>query len=270
MALAQPRTHVPDPLRDVDLTQRVGEMLPLDSKFLDEAARSVTLREYFDGKPVLLVPAYYECPMLCTLVLSAVAEGLRDVEFVPGKDFHVVVVSIDPEEQPSLALKKKHNYVNLYGKTEAADGWHFLTGQESDIRAVTDALGYKYVYDENTGQYSHPAAIAMITPEGKISRYFFGNDYPTRDMKLGLIDAGEGKVGSVLDRIAARCYVYDPMKGRYGPSVLLALRVVAGVTFVGIAGLTWGVSRRMKRQRLAASLEGGETEAATAERSDSR
>jgi protein SCO1 len=261
-------------LRDVDLQQRMGETIPLDTPFVDEAARNVTLREYFQGKPVVLVPAYYECPMLCTLTLTAVAEGLRDVDFVPGKDFHVVVFSINPDEKPSLAIKKKHNYVNLYGRTETADGWHFLTGQPENIRAVTDALGYKFTRDPDTGQYAHPAAIAMISPEGKISRYFFGNDYPAKDMRLGLIDAGEGRVGAVLDRIVARCYVYDPMTGKYGPSVLLALQVAAGVTFLGIVGVTWGVSRRVKRLRLAdaEALAGAETdgETATAGRSDSQ
>jgi protein SCO1/2 len=247
----------------VDLKQRLGEKVPLDAKFYDEEGKEVTLQRYFHGKPVVLVPAYYECPMLCTLVLTAVTEGLRDVDFEPGHDFEVVVFSIDPQEQPSLARQKKTNYLNMYGRTETAHGWHFLTGQDASIRAVTEAIGYRYVYEAKTGQYAHPAAIALISPEGKVSRYFFGNDYPSKDLRLGLIDAGEGKVGAVLDRIVARCYIYDPMTGRYGPAVLRALQVGAAITALGIAGVTWRVSRRVKRQRLAeaaalAGADGGE------------
>ena len=208
------------------------------------------MRDYFGGKhPVVLVMAYYDCPMLCTLVLNSVAESLQQVPFDAGKDFEVVVVKlIDPHETPAGGRGRSGLYVALYGRLNDAAGWHLLTGDEPNIRAVADAVGFKYVYDEVSHQYAHPAGIVLATPDGVISRYFYGTSYPSLDMKLGLLDAGKGTIGSPAQRVLLRCFQYDPMTGRYGFAVMAALRVCAVVTMAGLVGFVWFMVRRAKRR----------------------
>jgi protein SCO1/2 len=250
MATAFARADAPpDPLRDVDLVQKLGAALPLDARFKDDTGRDVALGEYFTGRrPAVLVLAYYDCPMLCTLVLNGVTDSLQGVSLVPGRDFDVVVISIDPSEGPALAARKKRSYVSLYGKNETASGWHFLTGREPDIHAVADAVGFRYLYDQASRQWAHPAGIMVIDPGGKISRYFYGTAFPSGDMKLALVEAGQGKIGSLADRIILRCYAYNPMTGKYGFAVIVALRIGAVLTLVALAAAMWLLTRRARRR----------------------
>lgn len=247
-----------DPVRDVDLQQKLGASVPLATPFVDDAGQKVTLGDYFGhGRPVILVLAYYECPMLCTLVMTNLTESLRELSFDPARDFEIVVISIDPTETPALAGMKKNSYLSFYNRPGTAAGWHLLTGQEADIRVVADAVGFRYVYIETTRQYAHPAGIMVLTPGGQISRYFYGTRFRAFDLKLSLTEAGQGAVGSPVDKVLLRCFQYDPMTGRYGFAVILALRIGAVITLAGLGLLIWMLHRK-SRAREAAWARGGE------------
>jgi protein SCO1/2 len=238
----------------VSLAQKPGEQVPLDARFRDEAGRTVALGDFVRDRPVVLVPAYYRCPMLCTLVITALVDAVADVGLRPGVDFDVVVFSIDPREQPGLAAEKKLRYLKRFGSNETQAGWHFLTGDEADIRRVTGALGYGYVYDAEHDQYAHPAAIAVLTSEGRIGRYLLGIKYPARDLRFALMETAGGKIGSVIDQVLLRCYVYDPQRGGYGFAVITAVRLGGIATMAGVAALVVVVGRR-RRKREAFAME---------------
>lgn len=224
-----------DPLREIDLVQNLGAALPLDATFKDDAGKDVALGGYFTGqRPAILVLAYYDCPMLCTLVLTGICDAVQPLSLTPGRDFDVIAISIDPSEGPALAARKKRNYLSLYGRFDTAGGWHFLTGDEANIRRVADAVGFRYLYDEATRQWAHPAGIMVITPGGTISRYFYGTAYPSGDVKLALVEAGQGKTGTLADKLILKCFAYDPMTGKYGFAVMTALRIGAVATVVGL------------------------------------
>jgi protein SCO1/2 len=235
-------------LREVGVIQRLGQPLPLDAIFQDEAGRAVRLGQYFGKRPVVLVLAYYDCPMLCTEVLNGLLSSLKTLSFDAGREFEVVTVSFDPREKPADAAAKKKPYIESYGRPGAAEGWHFLTGGSGSIDRVTSAVGFRYKYDESAGQFAHAAAIYIATADGTLSRYFYGIDYAPRDLRLGLIEASEKRIGNPVDQILLYCYHYDPKVGRYGAVVMNVVRA-AGAGTVAVMGVFLLVMWRRERRR---------------------
>lgn len=227
----------PELLKDVGIDQKLNDTIPLDLTFRDEHGKTVELAQFFGSKPVILSLVYYSCPMLCTQILNGLDRGLKNVPMGIGTDFNVVTVSIDPTERPVLADAKHELYVGMYGRPGAAEGWHFLTGDEPQIQRLADAVGFRYAYDADSKQYAHASAITVLTPEGKISRYFYGVHYPERDLRLGLVDASEGKIGSPVDAVLLFCYHYDPHTGKYGLLISRVIQLAGALTvlFGGIA-----------------------------------
>jgi protein SCO1/2 len=234
-----------DLLRDVGIDQHLGSALPLAARFVDEQGREVELGAYFGARPVLLALVYYECPMLCTLVLDGVVKSLKTLDFDSGVEFDVVAISIDPRETSELARKKQDRYVAAYGRAETAAGWHFLVGSETSIRAVAQAVGFRYVYDASIDEYAHAAGIVVATPKGTLSRYFYGTDFAPRDLRLALVESAEERIGSLADQILLFCYHYDPATGRYGFAILSALRVAGTGTLLL---LVLFVARHLRRE----------------------
>jgi protein SCO1 len=221
---------LPGALIGVGIDQKLDEQVPLYTMLKDEAGRDVPLSTYFSkGKPVLLVPVYYRCPMLCTQILTGVESTLKAVTFDPGKDFEVVAVSIDPKDTPELAAAKKQTYLHRYARPNTANGWHFLTGSEANVRPLMDAIGYHYKYDPKTDQYAHASGIMVLTPDGRVSRYFYGVEYAPRDVRLGLVEASQNKIGSPVDAVLLFCFHYDPATGKYGAIAMNLLRASAAL-----------------------------------------
>jgi protein SCO1/2 len=240
-----PETGLPEALREVGFDQKLGETLPLDATFRDESGASVTLADYFDGdKPVVLSLVYYECPMLCSMVLNGMVRSLRVLKFDIGDEFDMLTISIDPEETPELARAKQESYTGLYKREGAEAGWHFLTGEQSQIQRVADAIGFRYTYDPQTDEFAHAAGVVVLTPDGVISRYFYGVDFPPRDLRLGLVEATDGGVGNVIDQALLFCYRYDPESGTYSAVVINILKIAAILTLVGVALLFYFMRRR--------------------------
>lgn len=237
----------PAQLRDVGIDQRLNEQVPLDLTFRDETGKTVQLRQYFNDKPVVLILAYYECPMLCTMVLNGALRAFRALSFDVGDEFQVITVSFDPKETPELAAKKKKSYMEAYGRAGAADGWHFLTGDEPAIKALTQAVGFRYKYDPETEQFAHASGIMVLTPQGRLARYFYGIDYGPSDVRLGLVEASEGKIGSPVDAVLLYCFHYDPKTGKYGAVIMNIVRV-AGVSTLVILGTFMIVMFRRDRR----------------------
>ena len=228
-----PVNQKPEVLKSVGIDQKIGQQLPLDLTFKNEAGREVRLAEFFGNRPVVLALAYYDCPMLCTQVLNGMTAALKTLSFDAGKDFEVVVVSIDPRDNFQIAAHKKASYVEHYGRPQTAAGWHFLTGQESAIKPLAAALGFRYVYDSNIKQYAHGAAIYVATPKGIVSRYLLGIDFAPRDLRLALVEASNNVLGSVVDQVLLLCYHYDPATGKYGAAVINAIRAGFLATVTG-------------------------------------
>lgn len=243
-------------MQQVGLEQRLDAQIPLDAGFVDESGAVVTLSSFVDRRPVVLVPAYYRCPMLCTLVINALVETVAEIELQPGKDFQIVVFSIDPREKPSLAAEKKLNYLRRFGRNDTQAGWHFLTATRETIDRVTGALGYGYSYDAESDQYAHPAAVAVLTPDGRISRYLLGFDYGPRDLRLALVESSQGRVGSLVDKALLRCYAYDPATGQYGFAVMTAIRSAALLTVLGLVGAILFMQMRRRHRGANEYLEG--------------
>jgi protein SCO1/2 len=243
-----PAAEVPAAIREVGFDQNLNQMLPLDVEFNDEHGRRVKLGDYFGKRPVVLSLVYYGCPMLCLQSLGSLASTLGVLSENPGEDFEVVSISIDPRETPALALDKKAHYVERSGKPSIGKGWHFLTGAEADIRRVTHAAGFRYVWDEATQQYAHPAGIVVATTEGRVSRYLFGIDYGPRDLRLALLDASKEKIGSPLQRALLYCYHYDLATGRYSLAIMRIVQVAGAATVVSIGALILVLTRRERRQ----------------------
>jgi protein SCO1 len=246
------RPALPDALKGVGIDQKLDAQIPLDLNFRDEYGRTVALSTYFQsGKPVLLAPVYFRCPMLCTQILNGVASSLKAVSLDPGKDFEVVAFSFDPKDTSELAAAKKETYLGRYGRPGTANGWHFLTGDPENIGKLMDAVGFHYKYDPATDQYAHASGVMVMTPEGRLSKYFYGVEYSPRDLRLGLVEASRSKIGSPVDRILLFCYHYDPATGKYGAVVMNIMRLSGGL-FALIAGaflllLFRGEGRRDKR-----------------------
>lgn len=245
---ATPRDARPPILRDVGIEQRLGQPLPLDAIFQDESGRAVRLGQYFGKRPVVLVLAYYDCPMLCTEVLNGLLSSIKTLSFDVGKEFEIVTVSFNPRDKPSDAAAKKKPYVDAYHRSGAAGGWHFLTGGSGSIERITNAVGFRYKYDESQGQFAHAAAIYVATPDGKLSRYFYGIDYAPRDLRLGLIEASQRRIGTPVDQILLYCFHYDPKVGRYGAVVMNMVRM-GGVAAVLILSTFLTIMWRRDRRR---------------------
>jgi protein SCO1/2 len=236
---------LPVALREVKIEQKLNEQVPLDIQFKDETGRTVQLNEYFNHqKPVILSLVFYKCPMLCNQILTGLLASLRTQSFDVGKEFEVLTISFDPRETPEDAAEKKVNFIERYNRPGAEKGWHFLTGDAENIRRLTEAVGFHYNYDEKTNQFAHASGIMVLTPGGRLSRYFYGIEYFPKDVRMGLIEASDNKIGSLVDQLLLYCYHYDPATGRYGPVVMNIMRLGGVVTVLGITGLIILLRRR--------------------------
>lgn len=229
-------------LKNVGIDQKMNAQVPVDVPFLDESGNTVALKDYL-GKPVILALVYYQCPSLCNLVLNGIVHSAKELEMTAGKEFDVVAVSFDPRETPEMARLKKRSYVTEYGRPGAENGWHFLTGPEASSRMLADAVGFHYSYDSLSNQYIHASAIMILTPQGRVSRYFYGVDYPSRDVRLGLTEASDGRISSAVAQLLLYCYHYDPARGKYGLVVMNLLRAGGVVTILCLAALLIVLSR---------------------------
>jgi len=237
-------TGVPPALQNVGIDQKLSSQVPLDLVFTDEQGRAVQLGEYFNkGKPVVLALVYYNCPMLCTQVLNGMAGSFKGLGFNVGDQFEVVTVSFDARDTYELAAKKKELYLRKLGQSNAAAGWHFLVGDEGNIKRLAEAVGFRFAFDPSTSQFAHASGIMVLTPEAKVARYFYGIEYAPRDLRLGLIEASENRIGSPVDQVLLYCYHYDPATGRYA-LVFRFYQLAAGITVLAIIGLLIILKRR--------------------------
>ena len=227
--------NMPAVLENVGFQPQLNAHLPLDLAFRDEAGRNVQLREYFTQKPVLLALVYYGCPMLCNQTEQGVVGALRMLSFRPGRDYEVVFVSFDPRESPDMAAQKKESAMTHFRRPETASGWHFLTGRKESIDALTKGANFRYSFDQKSGLFAHASGILLLTPDGRISRYFYGVEYPARDIRLALVDASAGKIGTPIDRALLFCYQYDPTSARYSASILRIIRFGGVLTMLALA-----------------------------------
>jgi protein SCO1/2 len=241
-------SSMPAALRSIGFDQNIDQHVPLDTVFRDEAGRTVRLGDYFGERPVVMVFAYYDCPMLCTQVINGLATALNVMSLNPGEDFEIVTVSFNPHDTPATATTKKALYLERYHRPGAAAGWHFLTGDQPAIDRLTKAAGFRYAWDADTKQYAHPSGVVVLTPDGRLARYLFGIEYGPRDLRLGIIEASAGKVGTPVDSLLLYCYHYDPMTGRYGLIIMRAMRL-AGVATVLALGSFILIMLRRERAR---------------------
>lgn len=239
----------PKYLQGVGIEQKLNAQVPLDTPFVDESGRQVVLRDLLHGRPAVLALVYYTCPMLCDQILRGVVSGLRPLSLYPGRDFDVIAISINPKEGPSDAAPKRKEYGSLYSRKASPDGWHFLTGTESSIHAVTGAAGFHYRYDPKTGMFFHAAGVMVLTPEGKLARYLYGVEFQPKDLKLGLIEASHNRIGSPVDQILLFCYHYDARAGKYTATVMNILQAAAAGTLVLMVGGFTFLWRRSEARR---------------------
>ena len=236
----------PPILREVSIAQRLNEPIPPEIIFRDENGQTVHLGDYFGTKPIVLSLVYFDCPALCTEVLNGELRTMKAISLDLGKDFDAITVSFEPKDTPELAKAKRDVYAGQYGRPGARENWHFLTGDQPSIDALTQAAGFHYAYDSASRQYAHAAAILVLTPHGRIARYFYGVQYPGRDVRLGLVEASEGKIGTPTDHALLYCYQYDPATGKYGLVVMNVVRA-AGVLTVLVLGIFMFVMFRRER-----------------------
>jgi len=232
----------------VGIDQNLNAQLPMDVQLRDESGKTVQLGDYFGKRPVVLAFVYYGCPSLCTMVLNGMNQSFRTLSFDIGKEYDVVTVSFDHTETPQLAAEKKATYLKQYGRPGGAEGWHFLTGDEANIKRLTEAAGFRFVWDEPTKQFAHGSAIMVATPEGKLSRYFYGLEYAPKDLRLGLIEASENKIGRMSDQVLLLCYQYNPMTGKYGFAIMRSLQV-GGIATLLVLG-SYIVIKLVRERRL--------------------
>ncbi len=249
-----PAKAKPGLLKQIGIDQRLNEQVPLDLRFKDETGRDVRLGEFFGKRPVVLALVYYECPMLCTQVLNGTVSALSVLTFDVGKEYDFVAVSINPKETPGLAAEKKKAYVARYKRPETADGWHFLTGQEDDIRRLAAAVGFRYAFDPDIQQYAHGAGIEILTPRGVVAKYFYGIEFSPRDLRFGLIEASDEHIGTVVDNALMLCYHYDPATGKYGASAIRAIRIGAVATVMAFLSFLFVSLRRERASHRDAAL----------------
>lgn len=236
--VGQSSNGLPPALRNVGFEPPLNGQIPLALKFKDETGREVAFGDYFHGKPVVLALVYYGCPMLCNQVEQGVVGSLKMLSFNPGADYEVVFVSFDPRESPDMAAQKKTSAISHFGRPQTAAGWHFLTGTQDSIDAISQAANFRYSFDEKTNIFAHASGIMLLTPEGRISRYFYGVEYPSRDVRLGLVDASAGKIGTPIDHLLMYCFQYDPSTARYSATILRIVRIGGLLTiFTIVAGI---------------------------------
>jgi len=231
-------------LRQVGIDQKPGRQIPLELPFRNEEGKTVHLGDYFGKRPAVLALVYYECPMLCGQVLDGLLGGLKALSLEPGRQFDILTISFNAKENSQLAARKKASYVKRYGRAGGAAGWHFLTGDQDAIDRLTEAAGFRYAYDPSSRQFAHASGIMVLTPEGKISRYLLGIEYEPRDLKLALLEASRGRIGSTADRLLLYCYQYDPASGKYGPVIMRIVRVSSIGTILALGGLMLLLRRR--------------------------
>ena len=252
----KPATPPPQILNNISIHQNLNQQVPLDLAFKDESGRDVKLGDYFQGKPVILSLVYYECPMLCTETLNGMVSAFKVLKFDVGKEFNVVTVSFDPRETPSLASTKKKNYLQQYGRPGAEQGWHFLTGSKASIDALTKAVGFHYAWDQTTQQFAHATALMLLTPDGKLAQYYYGVEFSPRDLRLGIVQASNGKTGNVVDQVLLYCFHYDPRSGKYGAVITRVLQVAGGLTILLLGGFMFLMIRLEPRKNRAARTGG--------------
>jgi protein SCO1/2 len=250
-----------DLIKKVRLEQKLDAPVPLDITFRDETGQRVPLRQYFGSKPVMLNLIQYRCTMLCSQEMKVLADSLKEMKFNVGDQFTLLTVSIDPREQPDLAADYKSGYLKQYGRPGAAAGWHFLTGDEASIRRLADAIGYHFVFDSRTNQFAHPDGVIVLTPQGKVARYFFSLRYPARDLRFALIEAANNRIGSPLDAFALLCYHYNPLTGKYSIAFMAIVRLagLASILLLGAGVIALGLRGRHDRERIeraALNIEG--------------
>src|SRR6184192_3879192 len=237
--VGRPAATMPPVLQNVGFEPELNRQVPLDVPFQDESGRSVQLRDYFHRKPVVLAFVYYRCPMLCNQVQQGVVGTLRMLSFNPGRDYEVVFISFDPHDTPELAAEKKQAALARFHRPETVSGWHFLTGSQESIDAITRAANFRFRYDAKSKLFAHASGVMLLTSDGRISRYFYGVEYPGRDMRLGLVDASAGRIGSRIDHVLLFCYHYDPSSAKYSASILRIIRIGGILTIFTIAGGIW-------------------------------
>jgi protein SCO1/2 len=234
---------LPPLLQGIGIDQRLNEQVPLELQFRDETGNTVRLGSYFGRKPVILSLVYFDCPMLCTMAENGLLHSLQEVKFSVGNQFDVLTVSFDPHDSPEIAAAKKAVYAGLYGRKGAERGWHFLTGDEASIEQLTRAVGFRYKYDAAAKQYVHATGIMVLTPQGRIARYFYGIYYPSRDLRLALVEASADKIGSPVDEVLLFCCRYDPATGKYGLMISRIIQISGLITVLSIGGLLLALSR---------------------------
>jgi protein SCO1/2 len=242
---------LPGELEGVGLTEKLGDSIPLDLKFTDSNGNPVTLKKYFDqGRPVILNLGYFGCPMLCGVIMNGMLEAMQETPMMPGEDYEVLTISFDPSEAPVLARLKKQNYIKEFGNPQAASGWHFLVGKQDAISRLTDSVGYEFKWNERRGEFAHPSALVILTPEGRISRYLYGVRFPSTTFRLSLVEASEGKIGSTLDQLILYCFHYDDGVGQYTPAAINIMRLGGGITAIVLISLIGAaLIREMRRRR---------------------
>lgn len=255
-AIASGQAGMPNPnlFEEVGIDQKLDEQIPLELTFRNEQGETVRLGQYFGEKPVIVSLVYYSCPMLCTQILNGMVETFRIVNFTAGREFEVVTVSIDPTETDSLAAAKKDEYIAAYDREGTAAGWHFLTGDQEQITRLANAVGFRYVYDESTGQYAHASGIMVATPDGRLARYLYGIEYGGKDLTFSLMEAAEGKIGSPVEKLLLLCYHYDPATGKYGVVVTTLLRAGGALLLIVLGGymfLNFRRDRKLQKEAMA-------------------
>src|SRR4051812_10814926 len=255
----QTSTGLPKVLNKVGIDQKLNDQLPLDAVFKDEQGNQVQLGQFFNkGKPVVVSLVYYQCPMLCNQVLNGMLGSFRQTTFNIGEQFEVVTVSFDTKETPQLAADKKQTYIKGYNRAGGGAGWHFLTGDDANVKRLTEAVGFRYTWDEQTKQFAHASGIMIATPEGKLARYFYGIDYPVKDLRLGLVEASANKIGSPVDSLMLYCYHYDPSTGKYGVVIMNVIRLGGVITVIAIVALLF-LLRKLSRKRMVSVPEAAAT-----------
>ncbi len=242
--MSPPPNVRPPGLKNVGIQQNLNQQIPPDLIFTDDLGRKVRLGDYFAQKPLILNFVYYGCPMLCGEALNGLESTLRVLKFDLGKEFEVITISFDPKDTPEIAAKKKDQSLRRYNRPGAERGWHFLVGQPAAIEAVTKAAGFQYQYDEKTGQFAHSTAILVLTPQGKIAQYYYGIEYPPKDLRLALVEASKNRIGNVMDELLLYCYHYDPEKGKYSATVMRVLRLMGVATMLCLGALLFVLIRR--------------------------
>lgn len=258
---AQAVDAVTGALKHAGISERIGESVDLTTRFVDESGQTVEFGDYFDGKrPVALTFVYHECPMLCSMVLDGLSAAMREIEWRPGEEYRAVTVSISPTETPELASTRKERYVERLGEPSVDEGWAFLTGQEDDIAALTASAGFEFERNADTGEYGHAAVVVLLSPDGVVTRYLYGVSFTPFNLRAGLIEASEGRVGDLADRLIMFCFQYDPVEGSYVPHAWLAMRLAGGLTLVllvGFLGIMWRRERSARLRDISSNDQGG-------------